>query len=206
MVYTVYVKQILYYVATNTWHHQIMFHFLLRSYLPTLVISNQIFVQYCSSNVSLFAALHSLNGLYKCMELSQQFATFMKLALVCRIYICLFTFQRTVPPWKTSISTVDKLCKLVLAFGSWNEFPILIQLLADGGQWHLQYILIYELDNEVIIFMFIFRSTPRCPRPRGSTGRGARGRRSSCWPRRWWCWCWCSSSSTPPGSSSGCTR
>ena len=104
MVYTVYVKQILYYVATNTWHHQIMFHFLLRSYLPTLVISNQIFVQYCGSNVSLFAALQSLNGLYKCMELSQQFATFMKLALVCRIYICLFTFQRTVPPWKTYLS------------------------------------------------------------------------------------------------------
>ena len=83
-----------YYVATNTWHHQIMFHFLLRSYLPTLVISNQIFVQYCSSNVSLFAALHSLNGLYKCMELSQQFATFMKLALVlCAefIFACLLS-------------------------------------------------------------------------------------------------------------------
>ena len=145
-----------YYVATNTWHHQIMFHFLLRSYLPTLVISNQIFVQYCSSNVSLFAALHSLNGLYKCMELSQQFATFMKLALVCRIYICLFTFQRTVPPWKTSISTVDKLCKLVPAVGSWNEFPILIQLLADGGQWHLQYILISELC-ELFFALWLFK-------------------------------------------------
>ena len=45
-----------------------MFHFLWRSHLPTLVISSQIFVvQYCTDNVSLFAALHSLNGLYKCM-------------------------------------------------------------------------------------------------------------------------------------------
>ena len=95
-----------------------MFHFLWRSHLPTLVISSQIFVQYCTDNVSLFAALHSLNGLYKCMEHSQQSAAFMKLAFVWRICLFIFPNHR-----EKHISTVDKLRKLFLAMGAETRIP-----------------------------------------------------------------------------------